>query len=96
VRRVAIEGGGPLMIRQLADSLRSKVTIVSRGENPDAVIDFNGTVERAGLGRKRRSARATITRGGRVVFRYELPPETYRVGDNPAEAFSRILSDAIE
>jgi hypothetical protein len=48
------------------------------------------------IGRKRRSAHASISRNGRVVFRYELPPETYRVGDNPAEAFARILGDAIE
>jgi serine/threonine-protein kinase len=97
VRRVAVEGNGDAaLVRQVADSLRGKVAIVSRSESPDAVIDFNGTVEKMSIGRKRRSAHATISRNGRVVFRYELPPETYRVGDNPAEAFARILGDAIE
>jgi serine/threonine protein kinase len=97
VRRVAVEGSGDAsLVKQVADSLRGRVTIVSRGESPDAVIDFNGTVEKMSIGRKRRSAHATISRNGRVVFRYELPPETYRVGDNPAEAFARILGDAIE
>jgi len=37
----------------------------------------------------------TVSKGGRVIFRYQLGPEEYRVGDNPAEAFGRVLADAL-
>ena len=63
-------------------------------ENADVAIRFDATVERGRMGRKRRAAQATITRHGRPVLRYVMPAEEYRVGDNPAEAFARILSDA--
>lgn len=61
--------------------------------NAAVTIHFEGAVERLGRFRKRRSARATVSRDGRVVFRYELAPEEYRAGDNPAEAFARAVSD---
>jgi hypothetical protein len=59
------------------------------------VIRFDGALDRLGRGRKRRSASASIVKNGRTVFRYELKPEEYRVGDDPAEAFARILGDVL-
>ena len=46
--------------------------------------------------RPRTAGEVTITRHGRPVLKYVLPPEEYRVGDNPAEAFSRIVGELFE
>jgi hypothetical protein len=58
------------------------------------VIRFEGTIDRLGRGRKRREAHAAILKNGRVIFRYDLPSETYRVGSTPVEAFVSVLGDA--
>ena len=68
---------------------------VAVADDADVVIHFDGALERLGRGRKRRSASASISKNGRTVFRYELKPEEYRVGDDPAEAFARILGDIL-
>jgi len=68
---------------------------IAVADDADVVIHFDGALERLGRGRKRRSASASITKNGRTVFRYELKPEEYRVGDDPAEAFARILGDVL-
>jgi serine/threonine protein kinase len=60
------------------------------------VIRFEGAYNRLGRGRKRRSAVATVEKNGHVIFRYELPDETYRVGMDPAESFARVLADAMQ
>lgn len=92
VRSVAVRGSGE-MYDDLVNRIQSDhgLEVVS---SADTVITFNGTLDRLGRGRKRRSAEATITKNGRVIFRYELPPEEFRVGDSPAEAFSRVISEA--
>ncbi|HET7706572.1 MAG TPA: serine/threonine-protein kinase, partial [Thermoanaerobaculia bacterium] len=92
VRSVAVRGSGE-MYDDLVNRIQSDhgLEVVS---SADTVITFNGTLDRLGRGRKRRSAEATITRNGRVIFRYELPAEEFRVGDSPAEAFSRVISEA--
>ena len=93
VSRVAVEGGGDAdQTKILSAALRKRGLTVAEGS--DVTIRFNGTVARLGFGRKRRAADATITKGGRVIFRYQLPTEDYRVGDNPAEAFARVIGDA--
>lgn len=92
VKQVSLSGtGDPVLTKELSDLLRDNGLTVIDGA--DVVIRFDGKVERVHLGRKRRSADATITRHGRPVFHYVMPPEEYRVGDNPAEAFARILND---
>ena len=76
---------------RLAELVRNNnLTIADDG---DTDIHFNGCVTRLRFGRKRRAGQATITRNGQTVFRWEMKPEEYRVGDNPAEAFARVLSD---
>jgi hypothetical protein len=93
VTRVAVEGGGDAdQTKIVSDLLRKRGLTVADGS--EVTIRFNGTVKRLGFGRKRRAADATITKGGRVIFRYQLPTEDYRVGDNPAEAFARVIGDA--
>ncbi len=79
------------MLKDLIDHLKLGGLTVTEGA--DTVINFDGTLERLGRGKKRRAAQATVSRNGRVVFRYELPAEEYRVGDTPAEAFARVFSD---
>ncbi len=91
---VALRAGG--MTGELARALHENFpNLVFSGE-ADVVIRFNGRSERAGLGRRRRAAQATIEKNGRVIFRYELPDEVYRVGQGSVEAFANVLSDAFE
>jgi len=93
ITRIAVHATNPEMQKHLTNALGRQGLTVADGA--DTVLEFDGTVERLGLGRKRRSARATVTRNGHVVFRYELPPEEYRVGDTPVEAFLRVFSDTV-
>lgn len=87
-----------------AGSMQVEVTRAIREHFPDAefvayapvVIRFDGTFERLGRGRKRRAATATVLKNDRVVFRYELPDEVFRVGMLPQDAFARILSDVVQ
>ena len=92
VTRVSLEAtGGPLLDAQMPTLLRKLNLAVV--DNADVVIHFRGKVEHLRFGRKRRVGEGSITRNGRTIFRYEMKPEEYRVGDNPAEAFARVLSD---
>jgi serine/threonine-protein kinase len=94
VTRVSLDGSGDAdLTKQLAEIIRGNDLTLADGS--DVVIHFNGKVTRRGFGRKKREADATITKNGRSVFRYQLAPEEYRVGDNPAEAFARVLRDVL-
>ena len=42
-----------------------------------------------------RAAQATVEKNGKVIFRYQLPDEIYRVGQTPAEAFASVLGSAL-
>lgn len=92
VKAIALRGSDAGLVAELSSLLKKRVTI---SDDADVTIEFNGTLERLGRGRKRRAATATISKHGQPFFRYELPPEEYRVGDNPAEAFARVLSDVL-
>jgi tRNA A-37 threonylcarbamoyl transferase component Bud32 len=83
--------GDPELQAELADLLRRNGLTIS--DVAPVVIHFRGGMQHRRFGRKRRAASAAITRNGRLVFRYELPAEEYRVGDNPAEAFARVAAD---
>ena len=92
VTKVSIESRGDADLgAQLSNKLRGMNLTVADGS--DVVIRFRGAVERLRFGRKRRAAEAFIMKNGQPVFRYEMRPEDYRVGDNPAEALARVLSD---
>jgi len=94
VKEVRLTGGGPLLLREVASVLEElDIAVV---ENADVAIHFQGQIDMGPRRRKRRSAEATIIRNGRPVLRYVMPPQEYRVGDNPAEAFGRVLSDLFE
>jgi len=93
VTRIAITGGDAEMINELSNALRGRG--ISVGEGAPIEIRFTGSVARHGLGRKSRSANATVKKNGRPIFNYVMPREEYRVGDSPAEAFARILTDAL-
>ncbi|HXH95228.1 MAG TPA: hypothetical protein VNN25_26880 [Thermoanaerobaculia bacterium] len=91
--RVYLSGGDAEMIKQLSDALRGRG--VSLAEGAPIEIRFTGSVNSHGFGRKSRSGNATIKKNGRPIFQYVMPREDYRVGDSPAEAFARILADAL-
>jgi hypothetical protein len=93
VWQVSLAGAGdPPLLKQLGEQLKkNRIAVVERA---DVAIHFDGKLDRGSLGRRRRAAEVTITRSGRPVLRYVLPSEEYRVGDNPAEAFIRIVRDA--
>ncbi|MEA2166260.1 MAG: eukaryotic-like serine/threonine-protein kinase [Thermoanaerobaculia bacterium] len=93
VTRVYLSGGDAEMIKQLSDSLRGHG--ITLGEGAPVEIRFTGSVNPHGFGRKSRSGNATIKKNGRPIFQYVMPREDYRVGDSPAEAFARILGDAL-
>jgi serine/threonine protein kinase len=91
--RVYLSGGDAEMIKQLSDALRGRGITLSEGAPIE--IRFTGSVNSHGFGRKSRSGNATIKKNGRPIFQYVMPREDYRVGDSPAEAFARILADAL-
>ena len=93
VRKVELHGGA--MQVELTRAMKEYFPGLEIGPGAPVVIRFEGVMERIGRGRKRRAATATITKNGRVVFRYQLPDEVFRVGMHPPEAFARVLSDAI-
>ena len=93
VTRIALTGADAEMIKELSDGLRRRS--ISIGDGASVEVRFTGYVERGGLGRKKRSATATVKKNGRPIFQYVMPTEEYRVGDSPAEAFARILGDAL-
>jgi serine/threonine protein kinase len=94
VKTVTVRANGDLMFNQLKHLLHKEAD-VTVADGADTVVDFNGVIDRLGRGKKRRSAQATVSKNGRVIFRYEMPAEEYRVGDTPAEAFARVLTDAL-
>jgi eukaryotic-like serine/threonine-protein kinase len=93
-KTVALRAGG--MQVEVMRELRDNFPDIQFEAYAPVVIRFQGTFDRLGRGRKRRNAVATVEKNGRVVFRYELPDETYRVGMTPAESFARVLADAMQ
>jgi len=94
VNRIALQGGA--MQDELAKALQHEIPSLTITDSADVTVRFDGTLEHLGRGRKRRAAQATVVKHGRVVFRYEMPSEVYRVGDTPAEAFAAALKNAFE
>ncbi|HEX2835973.1 MAG TPA: serine/threonine-protein kinase [Thermoanaerobaculia bacterium] len=89
--RVVVRGGA--MQAELENALREEFPSLEIVSSAPVVIDFDGLIEQKGRGRKTRYASATIRKNGRVVFRYLLPTEIYRVGNTPVEAFVNKLED---
>jgi serine/threonine-protein kinase len=91
---VALRAGG--MQVEMMRALRENFPELQFEAYAPVTIRFEGNFNRLGRGRKRRSAVATVEKNGKVIFRYELPDETYRVGMSPAESFARVLADAMQ
>lgn len=91
--RLSIDGSDAEQIKLLTDALKNEGVTVADGA--EVAIHFEGTVAHRGMGRKRRSAEATVSKGGRVLLHYTMPAEDYRVGDTPAEAFARVLGEML-
>jgi serine/threonine-protein kinase len=94
VTMIAVHASSARFRMQIENAVRGSGLMAVDGVG-EATVDFYGDVERLGRGRKARSAHAKILRNGRVIFEYELPREEYRMGDDPAEAFGRVLRDII-
>ena len=92
VKTVEVRGGA--MQEPLTSALKEDIPFLRFSDNASVVIRFEGRLDGIGRGRKVREGRATITKNGRVIFRYELPNEVYRVGLPPTHAFARVVSDA--
>lgn len=93
--KISLRGGA--MRDELYQAMRGQLPDMEFDGEADVVVRFEGTMERRGrMGLKRRAAQATVSKGGRVIFRYELPPEDYRTGDTAAEAFARVIANAVE
>ncbi|GAC1394865.1 MAG: hypothetical protein NVSMB68_11210 [Thermoanaerobaculia bacterium] len=95
ITKISVHANSPEMLKELTDRLKKAASAVTIADGSDTSVEFNGVLDRLGRGRKRRSAQATVSKNGRVIFRYEMPPEEYRVGDTPGEAFARVLSEAL-
>jgi len=94
VTRVALQAGP--MQDELTNALTHEIPALTVVDGAPVTIRFNGTFERLGRGRKRRAAQATISKNGRVIFRYEMPSEEYRIGATPVEAFVDVMSNAFQ
>lgn len=95
VTRFRIHGSGDVeqLISILRRSARGKSFSPDEG---DVTIVYASSHERLGKISKRRAAEAAISKNGAVIFRYQLQPEVYRIGDTPAEAFARVLRKAVQ
>jgi serine/threonine protein kinase len=91
---IAVRAGG--MQVEVTRAIREAVPGIEFEAYADVTVRFDGTLERRSRGIKRRAASAVIEKNGRPIFRYQLPDELYRVGDAPAEAFARVLANAME
>jgi serine/threonine-protein kinase len=91
---VALRAGG--MQLDVMRALREDLPELQFEAEADVVIRFEGTFNRLGRGRKRRAAVGSVEKNGRTIFRYELPDESYRFGDDPAEAFARVIAGAMQ
>ena len=94
VTRINLQAGA--MQNELAKALKETAPSVSIADNADVIVRFDGVFERIGRGRKRRAAQASVIKNGRLIFRYEMPSEEYRVGATPVEAFSEVLGEAFK
>lgn len=92
--KMSLRGGA--MRDELYQAMRGQLPDMEFDGEADVVVRFEGTMERRGRFVKRRAAQATVSKGGRVIFRYELPAEDYRAGDTAAEAFARVIANAVE
>ena len=94
VKTIEVHGGS--MQDVLIGALKDEMPSLRIAPSAKVVIRFDGRLEGVGRGQKTREAHATISKNGRVIFRYELPNETYKFGLPPAHAFARVLSDVFE
>jgi hypothetical protein len=92
-RRVAVRGGD--MHSELVTKLKDEFPWLEISNSANVVIDFDGSIGDL-RGRKTRAARATVRKNGRVIFRYVLEREIYRIGHDPVEGFISALGNAFE
>lgn len=90
VREVALNAGG--MQVPLFRAIHRYVPDLTFNADADVVIQFDATAERLRREGAHLTARATIQKGGRVIFQYELPGSVD--SSAAADAFAQTLADA--
>lgn len=90
VTRVALHAGA-LQV-QVYRAIHRYLPDLEFDEESDVVITFDSTPQRLSLDKNAISARVTIEKAGRVIFRYELPRHYDR--NAAPDAFARTLAEA--
>jgi len=90
VERVALHAGAQQVAVYRA--INRYLPALEFDEESDVVITWDATPQRLSLDKRDLSARATIEKGGRVIFRYELP--RYYDRTQGPDAFARTLAEA--
>jgi serine/threonine protein kinase len=91
---VAVRAGA--MTTDLYRALRAEFPNIEFAGEANVVIRFKGRTERLRAGRRLRGATAEVEKNGRIIFRYVLPEETYRIGQGSVEAFANVLGEAFQ
>ena len=91
---VAVRAGG--LTTELVRALRDEFPNIQFEGQANVVIWFDGRTERVRPGLRRRMATARVEKDGRIIFRYVLPNEVYRVGQGSVQAFANVLGEALE
>ena len=91
VKEVVLLGGGKDMHLMVYRALHRYIPDLQFSGDSNVMIRFDGTPERLGRDRQYLAASATITKDGRVIFRYDLPS-----GDPAAaaDAFAQTIAEA--
>ena len=90
VEKVALHAGAKQVMVYRA--INRYLPTLEFDEESDVVITWDSTPQRLSLDKHDLSARATIEKNGRVIFRYELPRHYDR--DAGPDAFARTLAEA--
>ena len=93
VKEVVLLGGGNQIMVYRA--LHRYIPDLRFGSDSDVVIRFDATPERLGRDRQNLAAGATITKNGRLIFRYDLPAgiDTASAADAFAQTIAEAFSD---
>jgi hypothetical protein len=91
VERVALHAGA-LQV-QVYRAIHRYIPALEFDEESEVVITFDSTPQRLSLDKHDLSARASIEKNGRAIFRYELPRHYDR--SQAPDAFARTLAEAM-
>ena len=91
VRTVALHAGAQQV--QVYRAIHRYLPELEFDEESDVVITFDSTPRRLSLDKHDLTARVTIEKGGKVIFRYEMP--RHYASSQAPDAFARTLAEAL-